>query len=202
MTLRRNALVLFVNLALAAHGADKNDKFTPPPADQMAKQTISGVTLYARAFDTEDLCKPAFGKVNPNRFHVLPVWVRIENDSKRAVKIDGAVYTYIDLNKAKIEATPAAEVKYAKAPERPNMAPRPLPIPRGRAKNPLDAFEIESRALAAKMLPPGESAQGFIYFQTGHRGGATLFVTGFRDAASGEDLFYFEIPLDATSSPR
>ena len=166
----------------------------------MAKQTISDVTLYAKAFDSEELTKPPFGKANPNKFNVLPVWVRIENNSKKAVKIDKAIYTYIDFDKNKIESTPADEVKYAKNPERPNMNPRPLPIPRGKPKNPLDAFEIEGRALAAKMLPPGESAQGFLYFQTDHRGGATLFVTGYKDAASGEDLFYFEVPLEATSS--
>jgi hypothetical protein len=45
------------------------------------------------------------------------------------------------------------------------------------------------------MLPPGESASGFVYFQTSHRPGSVLYITGIRDAASRRELFYFEIPL-------
>ena len=63
-------------------------------------------------------------------------------------------------------------------------------------KNPLMIPEIETRAFAAKMLPPGESAYGFFYFQTGHRHGAKLYVTGLTDAPSGQDLLFFDIPLE------
>jgi len=50
-------------------------------------------------------------------------------------------------------------------------------------------------AFAAKMLPPGQSASGFFYFQTGFMRSSTLFVSGLKDAKSGEEIFYFEIPL-------
>jgi hypothetical protein len=161
----------------------------------MEKQTISEVTIAAKAFDTEALCKPPFGKVNPNKYGVLPVWVYIQNGSKKAVKLDGALFQFIDLNRNKIEATPANEVRYANSPKRPSMRPSPIPIPLPKGKNPLEAFEIEGRSFAAKMLPPGESAQGFVYFQTDLRGGEKLYITGLRDAASGEELFFFEVPL-------
>jgi hypothetical protein len=46
------------------------------------------------------------------------------------------------------------------------------------------------------MLPPGQSASGFVYFQAASLQGAKLYVTGIRDAGSGQELFYFEIPLD------
>ena len=161
----------------------------------MEKQTIAEVTIAAQAFDTEALCKPPFGKVNPNKYSVLPVWVYIKNGSKKAVKLDSALFQFIDLNRTKIDATPANEVRYANSPKRPKMTPSPLPFPMPKGKNPLEAFEIESRSLAAKMLPPGESAQGFVYFQTDLRGGEKLYITGLRDAASGEELFFFEIPL-------
>lgn len=196
MRIRRNAACLLLSAALL-WGIGEKDQFTPPNPDQLDKQTISDVTIAAKAFDTEALCKPPFGKLNPNRYGVLPVWVSIRNGSKKAVRLDRALFQYIDLNRQKIEATPAAEVKYANSPTRPKMTPSPLPIPRGRPKNPLEAFEIEGRSLAAKMLPPGESAHGFVYFQTDHRGGATLYITGLQDAASGEELFYFEVPLPA-----
>jgi hypothetical protein len=75
------------------------------------------------------------------------------------------------------------------------MRPNPLPIPRRTKKNPLSAFEIEGRAFAAKMLLPGETAHGFFYFQTRHRIGSHLYLSGLREAASGTELFFFEIPL-------
>ena len=46
------------------------------------------------------------------------------------------------------------------------------------------------------MLPPGESANGFFYFQAIPESGATLYITGIRNAATGQELFYFELPLD------
>ena len=62
-------------------------------------------------------------------------------------------------------------------------------------KNPLDAWEIEGRAMSAKMLPPGQSASGFYYFQTILQPGATVYLNGLYEAASGNEIFYFELPL-------
>ena len=50
------------------------------------------------------------------------------------------------------------------------------------------------------MLPPGEQANGFFYFQTSHRRGAKIYLTGIREANSGKELFYFEIPLSEDGS--
>jgi hypothetical protein len=65
-----------------------------------------------------------------------------------------------------------------------------------KGKNPLTAWEIEGRAFAAKMLPAGQTASGFFYFQTGLQRGATLYLNGLADAASGQEMFYYEIPLE------
>ena len=63
-------------------------------------------------------------------------------------------------------------------------------------KGPLNTWEIEGRAFNAKMLPAGGSVYGFFYFQTEPIPGSKLYLTGVKDAATGEDYFYFEIPLD------
>jgi hypothetical protein len=63
-------------------------------------------------------------------------------------------------------------------------------------KNPLSAWEIEGRAFLARMIPGGESASGFFYFQTAHRPGSSLYLSGIRVASTGKELFYFEIPLE------
>jgi hypothetical protein len=88
-------------------------------------------------------------------------------------------------------------VPFIIGPNKPNMIPGPIPTrPKVTGKkNPLRAEQIQMRAFSARMLPPGDSASGFFYFQTQHRGTAEAYVSGIREAATGQELFYFEIPF-------
>lgn len=200
MSLGRKSLLLLLSLVASiptAAGLDKDKKFTPPALSAItAKTTNDGVTVAAVPYNTAEQAKTAFGKVNPYDHGVLPVLVVIQNDTKKSIKLDRMKLEYIDRDRVRIENTPAAEVPYVKGPRRPSFNPSPIPGVRIQKKNPLTAEEIEMRAWAAKMLPPGESAHGFVYFRTGHRSGAKLYVTGLEDAGSGVELFYFDIPLD------
>ena len=98
-----------------------------------------------------------------------------------------------------MEATPAAEMKYLKGAKQPSNNPSPAVggIKLGKnPKNPLAAWEIEGRAFSAKMIPPGQSASGFVYFQTPtSSAAASLYISGLVNAATGNELYYFEIPL-------
>ena len=160
------------------------------------KQTIEGVTIGVQAYNTESVAKTAFGKVHPYEHGILPVLVVMRNDSKKTIQLGEMIPQYVSGGREKIEATPASEVKYAQAPRRPNMNPSPIPGIKFSKKNPLAAEEIELRAFSAKMLPPGELAYGFFYFRTGHRNGSSFYLTGLKEASSGQELFFFEIPID------
>ena len=70
-------------------------------------------------------------------------------------------------------------------------------IPRHCVK--LNGWELQGRAFAAKMLPPHQSAHGFFYFNTAHFRASQLYITGIREAATGKELFYYEIPLAKTA---
>lgn len=189
-------------LALAGVSAvwavDKDKgKFIPPSIDQVStKQSSEGVTIAVVPYQSDSQAQTAFGKVNPYDHGVLPVLLMIRNDSKETIRLESLKADYIDRDRERIEATPAAEVKFGTAPRRPNMNPSPIPGIRRNKKNPLAAEEIEMRGWTARMLPPGESAHGFLYFRTGHRSGARVYVTGLQMASSGRELFYFDIPLD------
>jgi len=192
-------LVALVASISALSGVDRDKgRFNPTPIEKVdTKQTADGVTVAVVAYNSESEAHAAFGKVNPYEFGILPVLLMISNESKETLKLEGMTVEYIDKGRDKIEATPASEVKYARSPKRPSMTPSPIPgIRLGGKKNPLAAEEIEMRGWTAKMLPPGESAHGFIYFQTGHRSGSHVYITGIRQAATGHELFYFDIPLD------
>jgi hypothetical protein len=66
----------------------------------------------------------------------------------------------------------------------------------GGSKNPLAEWEVEGRAFAAKMIPPGQAASGFVYFQAPlNSDAASVYISGLENAVTGKELFYFEIPL-------
>ena len=191
--------VLFVAGAgrLAADSKKDAGKFLPGPASSYrTKQTNDHVTVAAVVYDTEELAHTAFGKLNPNQYGVLPVLVIIQNDTDQALKLDHLQAEYTGVDGREVEATPADEVQTLGGPDRPNVpVATPIPIHR-KHKNPLDVWEIDGRAFAAKLLPPHESANGFFYFQTTHRPGSKFYLTGLKVASTGQDLFYFEFPLE------
>jgi hypothetical protein len=192
-------LILLTSIAVAL-GADKEHaKFEPLPAAQYADhQKQGGVTVAALPYETDDQTQAAFGKVNPYKYGVLPVLVVIQNEGKTAIRVEGIKAVYVWPDHTNVEAIPAKDVKYLTGVRQPQVVTPPLPmgIPRlGKQKQPLAEWEIEGRAFAAKMIPPGESASGFFYFRTGHKSGSTLVVSGLNEAGSGQELMFFELSL-------
>jgi hypothetical protein len=82
-----------------------------------------------------------------------------------------------------------------KRPRMPGTNPLPIPLPSRNKKGPLNTWEIEGHAFAPKLLPAGESASGFFYFLAEHEPDSHLYLTGIKDASTGKDYFYFEVPI-------
>ncbi|MEZ5351383.1 MAG: hypothetical protein R2762_02005 [Bryobacteraceae bacterium] len=186
-----------VSITVAAGADNKSEGFRPGAASTFAnKQTQKGLVVAAAVYQSDEETKPAFGKLNPNKYGVLPVLLVMENTGSEVLRLANLEVRYVDSRRRKISSIPAGEVRYLTPVDKPKVARAPIPgLNRGK-KNPLAAEEIETRAFAAKMLPPGESAHGFFYFSSGHDSGAMLLVTGIEEAASGKELFYIEIPLE------
>jgi hypothetical protein len=192
---KRLALLLSIS---AAFGADKETPFQAAPAASYAShqsnaQIIIGVDPYV----TAEKVKAAFGKVDPNAYGVLPVLVVIQNDSTKAIKVDRIKAEYVGANHARVDATPAREVRFLEPPKQPGVVTGPGGVAKvlKPKKNPLAEWEIEGRAFSAQMLPPGQSASGFLYFQADLTKGATIYLSGITEAASGTEILYFELPL-------
>jgi len=203
MTNRFTAKCLIVLLAAAATAAAKDKeqpKFTPLPIEEYpCRQTNEKVTVAAAAFSTETDTQKAFGKLNPNQYGVLPVLVVMRNDGDKPISLDHMKVEFVMPTREHVEATPAADIRYLRGPDRPKVYTVPIPkMPPivGKQKNPLNAWEIEGRAFAARALVPKDTASGFFYFRAPYMTGSKLLLTGVREAASGRELFYFEIPLD------
>jgi hypothetical protein len=167
-----------------------------PAASYPFHQTSQGITIAAVPYETEAQTKTAFGKLNPNAQGVLPILLVMENNSSNAVRVDRIKLEYTAQGGVRIENTPAADLKYLGGARQPRVTPGPIGgVGVKGSKNPLAEWEVEGRAFSAQIVPPNDKASGFFYFQTGARGGASLVISGLRDARSGEDLFFFEIPL-------
>jgi len=177
----------------AAFAADKAPVFHAPAAGSLPHhQTMAPLTVGVDPYVSGEKLKAAFGKLIPAQHGVLPVLVVIQNDGDKTIRLENLHVEYVGRN-ARVEATSPRDVRYAQPPSQPKIPMGPIG---GRPrKNPLDAWEIEGRAFAAKMLPPGNTASGFFYFGTDLEPGATLYLSGLSEAESGKQLLYFEIPL-------
>jgi len=199
--MRPVALIVLLSIA-AAGGDDKDKRFAPAPASSYPNhQTIQNITIAAVPYISEEQSKEAFGKANPYKYGVLPVLVILENGTGKALRLDLDA-EFIDPGNRHVEATPAEDVLYigsgVKPPRMPGTGRYPNPFPHGPKKGPLNTAEIQTRAFSAKMLPAGESAFGFFYFQTQDMPGSKLYLTGMKDATTGKDYFYFEIPIETS----
>jgi hypothetical protein len=177
--------------------ADKTTFQAKAAAAYPNKQTSEQVTIAAEPFITDEQASEAFGKVNPWRLGILPVLVVIQNDSPAALRVDQIRFIYVLPDRTRVESTPASELRFLKGVKQPTTGPTlpKLPISKG-SKNPLAEWEIEGRAFAVKMIPPGQSASGFVYFQASNTSAASsLYISGLVNAKTGNELYYFEIPL-------
>jgi hypothetical protein len=191
---KRLALLMSIATAFAA---DKEAPFkAAPAASYVHHQTNSKITIGVDPYSSPDKAKTAFGKLNPYQYGVLPVLVVIQNDGDQTIRLDHLKAEYVGPGGDRVEATPATDVKFLNGGKRPTVMPTPGgPVALKGKKNPLDVWEIEGRALAAQMLPPGNAASGFLYFQTGLHSTATVYLSGLVEAATNKELLYFEIPL-------
>jgi hypothetical protein len=203
MKLRRQCIPFCVALAIVlpvvhAMAAD-NSQFKPEAIDSYTNaQKVSGLTLAADAYHEEERAASAFGKkAKPYENGVLPVLLLIRNDSNKTINLQQIRVEY-QADRARSVAVPAREVPYLKSVGRPRASASPIPgrVSVRRSKNPLDAQEIQDRAFAAPMLPPGDFAWGFFYFQARYRENAILYITGLTEAGTGNELFFMEVPVN------
>lgn len=196
----KRLIVTSLALSLTAF-AEKDSGFKARPASSYAsRQTVEKVTIAVSAFSTEEMAREAFGKVNPNKNGILPVLVVIQNGTGKPLLLDRLRVSFVDPRGGQIDATPASELPYLSGPSRPKYdASGPIPGRSGprvsRKKNPLGSEVLEVRSFSAKLVPNGEEASGFFYFNTGIQSGAHIYVTGMREASSGKEIFYAEVPL-------
>ncbi len=194
-------------LSVLALSAVSSAQFRPGTADEYAaKQEQGGVVLGAKPYYSDVLVEEAFGKkAKPQNYGILPVLVVITNNGTTPIKLENIHARYNPRSSREGVESMTAEDLFFFNPKGHQPKRRRLPIPTRSSvkvkKGPLARQEFSDREFAAPILPPGETASGFFYFNVGPiedpLAGATVYVAGLFDMAAGRDLIFFEVPLDS-----
>jgi hypothetical protein len=166
------------------------------------EHTNEKLTIAADPYDQPD--KAAIFTVNYNEGGYLPVFMVFTNDGDTAVSMNDMQVELITHGRDKIQ--PATEddlyrrFSHMKRRNIPNPLPVPLPGSGPKSsvnKNQRD--EIGTASFAARAVAPHESEAGLMFFDVSGishpLAGARIVVTGITNG-SGEDLMYFEIPME------
>lgn len=198
-----SSITLALLIALSAVAAN-DESFQVRKASDYAHQSAQQVTIGAQSFSNEDLTSEAFGKkADLLKYGVLPVLVVIENKRKNTLDLRNLEVTLVASDGRHVGALDPGDIPQLGAhTQNPSQTPKinPLPFPLPKKKNPLNTPEIMTRAFVAKLLPPGDSASGFFYFQARPEAGDQIYLNGLHETLTGQEIIYFEFPLD--SAPR
>jgi hypothetical protein len=137
----------------------------------------------------------------------LPIFMVITNDGDETISLSGMKAQLVTADRTKL--APADEDDLYRRLSRPShgsRAPLPLPLPpkvKGSVgQRALD--EIQNAHFAARAVEPHSTQAGFLFFEVSGIShpldGAQFYLTGIRDA-KGNDLMYFEVPLDKYTNP-
>lgn len=201
----RSALTVFVLTAMTLLQAADEAFRARPASEYAAHQKQHQFTVAVMPYHREADAKDAFGKTKPFKYGVLPVLVVITNDSDDALSLEKLKVRFIESGREGLEPIPPDDLAYVKASSKPKERPAYIPQIPGIGKpkvkkGPLADEIISQRAFSAPVVAPRSSASGFFFYLTGSEPdpvpGSMMYISGLRNLTSGEELFYFEIPLD------
>jgi hypothetical protein len=155
------------------------------------------------ALDPYDLADKAnIFSVHYSEIDFLPVFVVVTNDGDEPVQLASMKAQLVTVDRSKL--SPATENDITRRLARPsaNTNRYPIPFPTKKVKGGLSKQaieEIQNAQFVAKAVEPHRSQAGFLFFDISGisvpLAGAHFYLTGVRDA-KGNELMYFEIPLE------
>lgn len=161
---------------------------------------MEAVTVAVDPYDLAE--KTTIFSVHYSELGFLPIFVIVTNDSNQPLELSGMKAQLVTVNRAKL--SPAGQDDIARRLTRPsaNTNRYPIPFPTKKVKGGLSKQaleEIDNAQFAAKAVEPHSTQSGFLFFDVSDisvpLAGAHFYLTGVRDA-KGNELMYFEIPLE------
>ena len=171
--------------------------FSFPAHDHHAGENV---TIALDPYDTA--IKENIFVVKYREHDLLPVLLIITNDSDEPIQLTGMKAELVTADRTKL--IPDNEDDIVRRISHPNASGThyPIPFPTKKAKggvNSKEMNEIQSAQFKAKAVEPRSSQVGFLFFDVSDipnpLTGSRFYLTGVRNS-SGNDLMYFEVPLD------
>src|SRR5579872_1550606 len=162
--------------------------------------SAENVTVAVDPYDTS--AKGGIFVVKYREHELLPVLLIVTNDSDSPLQLADMKAELVTSDRTKL--TPESEDDILRRISHPNASGTryPVPFPTKKAKggvNSKQMDEIQSAQFRAKAVEPRSSQIGFLFFDVSDiptpLTGARFYLTGVRNA-SGNELMYFEVPLD------
>jgi hypothetical protein len=163
---------------------------------------LEKVTVAVDPYDVED--KASIFSVNYRNNGYVPVFVVITNDGDQPVSLVGMKAQLNTKDRSKLfPSTMDDLLRRLSHPSRNDrQATLPIPLPKKEVKGGVNRKtwdEIEESLFAAKAVEPHSTARGFMFFDVSEisnpLAGASFYLTAVHDA-NGNELMYFEIPLE------
>jgi hypothetical protein len=163
------------------------------------------VAFAADPYDTAEKAK--IFSINFAEHGFLPVFFVVTNNGDQPVSIANMQVTLVKPDRAKL--TPLAPDDLYRRLTNPQgeTRPSPIPIPRKNVKGAItqeQRDEIENSQFAARAVEPHASQSGFLFFDvagiSAPLAGSSMEITGVDDA-KGNELMFFEIPMDNYLTP-
>jgi len=157
------------------------------------------VTVALDPYDMAD--KASIFTVHYNEIGMLPVFLVITNDGDQPISLIGMRAELVTVNRTKLlPSTPDDVFRRLSHPA--TRSNYPLPFPTKKVKGGVSKEareEVENSQFVAKAVEPHSSQSGFLFFDVDGistpLAGAHFYLTDVHDA-KGNELMYFEIPLE------
>ncbi len=164
--------------------------------------TTEKVAVAVDPYDLED--KASIFTVNYRNYGYMPVFFVITNDSDQPVSLVDMKAQLNTKDRSKLfPATNDDLLRRLSHPSRNDgQITLPIPLPKKEVKGGVNKKtwdEIDRAQFDAKAVEPHSTVRGFLFFDISDiphpLAGASFYVTGVHDA-SGNELMYFEIPME------
>ena len=194
----------FVCLAAKEFSMPKTQPAAAYPAHDYHSKEL--VTVGLDPYDTQ--AKANIFVVPYREMGLLPILMIVTNDSDEPVVLSEMKAQLTTSDGSKL--SPASEDDIYRRVSHPKAsgARVPLPFPTRRVKggvNTKEYNEIQNAQFRAKAVEPHSTQAGFFFFDVSDipnpLDGAHFYLTGVHDS-SGNDLMYFEVPLDKYVPPE
>jgi hypothetical protein len=157
------------------------------------------ITVGLDPYDND--AKAKIFSIHYNELDLLPIFVVVTNDGNEPVQLSGMNAQLLTANHSKLDAASTDEIR--RRVTRPvSRRSYPLPFPTKTIKGGLSQKqieEIERAQFGARAVEPHSTRAGFLFFDVSGisdpLAGARFYLNGVHDS-KGEEIMYFEIPLD------